>query len=91
MDVKVSDERSKLLDAAVATQAAPLPDFVQAIRAQDPPDHTHRSEDFATLLGAGLGGSGLEWEHINERFMDLYVTLPGYAHPMLCPGDCRYQ
>jgi hypothetical protein len=48
---------------------------------------TEAPADLSDLLASGHHG-GIRWPHVNLLFMDLYATLPGYSHPMLCPSDC---
>jgi hypothetical protein len=85
----VDAERGKQLDAMVADHETPLPAFVVDQRVDE---RGERATTFDSMLVERLGyGFGPDWEHVNRPFMDLFVSLPGYDHPMLCPGDCKYR
>jgi hypothetical protein len=89
--VAVPAERARKLDemlSAAASRAA-TPAFVHELMSIGPAHYLDDKPDFSELLAAHID-TDIQWPHINVRFMDLFVTLPGLHHPMLCPSDCRY-
>lgn len=89
--VAVPEARGKLIDAALASETkTPMPEFITALMALGPAHFIGEPKDDMRDMLASNMSDGFAWPHINVRFMDVFVTLPGYVHPMLCPGDCRY-
>jgi hypothetical protein len=85
-------ERGRVIDKLVAaaeaeTKRAPTPKFVAALIAGG----REANDDFVEILASSFSREGISWPHIDLRFMDLFVSLPGFNHPMLCAASpCRY-